>query len=464
MQEEVPEEHKAEEAKDKKAKKGKKKVQHGKGCSEIVAYMLATKAFVKTDLPKSVAAFETLFESEDFADKVTEEMTAHNEQQRKPKLPKGTKDSDPVQMTIKSHCMNTIMRVFKAHGALEIDTPVFELKETLMGKYGEEAKLIYDLADQGGELLSLRYDLTVPFARFMALNKLTNFKRFHIGKVYRRETPQMAKGRYREFHQCDYDIAGQYSAMIPEAEILCIISEVLKKLGITEFVTLVNHRLLLNAMVELSGCDAAKFKTICSSIDKLDKSPWEEVYTELVDVKGLTKEQAENLHKFTELKGRPKELIKLLREKKSFDQHKDGPEILKQMETLANYAEALGMENTLMFDLSLARGLDYYTGLIFEVKLTDPKYGVGSIAGGGRYDNLIGMFSGKPIPAVGFSFGIERLFTIMEEKLKDKIRPSCTKVLVSSVGKDMVVEKMKICRDLWAEGIEVSSNALTIAP
>ena len=395
-----------------------------------------------------------MLDSSEFADKVEEEMASHNEQQRKAKLPKGTKDSDPTQMAIKNYCMNIIKGVFKKHGAVEIDTPVFELKETLMGKYGEESKLIYDLADQGGELLSLRYDLTVPFARFMALNKLASMKRYHIGKVYRRETPQMAKGRYREFYQCDYDIAGACSPMISEAEILLIISEVLHYLSIDGYETLINHRELLGAMVELSGCEQNKFKTICSSIDKLDKSPWEEVRDELVLVKGLTNEQAEKLHFFTTFKGKLGELVKVLKEKQVFGKHAEANAVLDQMEILAKYGEVLGIQDKMIFDLSLARGLDYYTGLVVEVKLTDKKFGVGSIAGGGRYDNLIGMFSGKQIPAVGFSFGIERLFGIMEAIMGEKLRACDTKVLVSSIGKDMVIEKMKICKELWDAGIE----------
>jgi len=438
----------------KKEKKDKKKINHGKGSSELMLYLASLKWLNKSEMAKSMNEFCKIYLSDDLTDKVSEEMTSHNEAKRIPKIPKGTRDSDPLDMAIKNLCIDTIKGVFKSHGAMEIDTPVFELKETLMGKYGEESKLIYDLADQGGELLSLRYDLTVSFARYMAVNKLQNFKRYHIGKVYRRDNPVISKGRYREFYQCDYDIAGSYSPMIPEAEILSTVSEVLKKLGVNDFVTIINHRGLLNAMVELSGCDTAKFKTICSSIDKLDKSPWEEVCAELINVKGLSKEQAENLHKFTELKGKPRELLKYLKENGIFAKHKEAPAILDQMEILASYTEALGIENTLLFDLSLARGLDYYTGMIFEVKLKDPKLGVGSIAGGGRYDNLIGIFSAKQIPSVGFSFGIERLFTIMAESMKGKIRACPSKILVASVGKDMTIEKMKICRELWDNGIE----------
>jgi histidyl-tRNA synthetase len=139
---------------------------------------------------------------------LNEVLESRNEERRKPKCAKGTRDMTPLQMAIREKAFATIKSIFKKHGASEIDTPVFELKETLMGKYGEESKLIYDLEDQGGELLSLRYDLTVPFARYLALNNIANIKRFHIAKVYRRDNPQMNKGRFREFYQCDFDVAG----------------------------------------------------------------------------------------------------------------------------------------------------------------------------------------------------------------------------------------------------------------
>ncbi len=141
----------------------------------------------------------------------------------------------PLQMAIRERAFNIIKGVFKKHGAVEIDTPVFELKETLMGKYGEESKLIYDLEDQGGELLSLRYDLTVPFARYVALHNFPSIKRFHIAKVYRRDNPQMNKGRFREFYQCDFDIAGQYGLMIPDAEVMKVLIEILTNLNIGNF-------------------------------------------------------------------------------------------------------------------------------------------------------------------------------------------------------------------------------------
>lgn len=224
-------------------------------------------------------------------------------------------------MAIKEQAFDIIKGVFKKHGATEIDTPVFELKETLTGKYGEDSKLIYDLEDQGGELLALRYDLTVPFARFMAEKGLTSLKRFHIAKVYRRDQPQMSKGRFREFYQCDFDIAGSYSPMLPDAEVLAVVCEILTKLDIGSFVLKLNHRKFLDAMIELSGCEKRKFKSICSSIDKLDKEPWEKVQIELIQQKGLTKEMTDNLYKFVQLRGQPWELLNKLKEEQTFAGH-----------------------------------------------------------------------------------------------------------------------------------------------
>lgn len=194
------------------------------------------------------------------------------------KAPKGTRDFHPEQMAVRRKVIDTISEVFRRHGAVEIDTPAFELKDVLMGKYGEDSKLIYDLEDQGGERCSLRYDLTVPFARYMANNSnIKKIKRFHIGKVYRRDQPIMTKGRFREFYQCDLDIAGKYDPMIPDAEVLAVMQEILEAVGITEFKVKVNHRKILEAMVETAGIDPSKFKAICASVDKLDKEPWEKV-------------------------------------------------------------------------------------------------------------------------------------------------------------------------------------------
>uniref|UniRef100_A0ACB8EBF2 Uncharacterized protein n=1 Tax=Sphaerodactylus townsendi TaxID=933632 RepID=A0ACB8EBF2_9SAUR len=187
------------------------------------------------------------------------------------KTPKGTRDYSPKQMAIREKVFSIIVDCFKRHGAETIDTPVFELKETLTGKYGEDSKLIYDLKDQGGELLSLRYDLTVPFARYLAMNKISNIKRYHIAKVYRRDNPAMTRGRYREFYQCDFDIAGQFDPMIPDAECLKIVHEILSALQLGDFLIKVNDRRILDGMFAVCGVPDSKFRTICSTVDKLDK-------------------------------------------------------------------------------------------------------------------------------------------------------------------------------------------------
>jgi histidyl-tRNA synthetase len=206
--------------------------------------------------------------------------------------------------------------------------------------------------------------------------------------------------------------------MIPDAEVLKVLIEILTNLNLGIFVVKINHRKFLDAMVEISGCEKRKFKAICSSVDKLDKEPWEKVRDELINMKGLTVEMTNNLERFVKLVGKPKELLQRLKDEKIFEGHKEGEETIKEMEVLFSYLEAFNCMDRLSFDFSLARGLDYYTGLIYEAVLTDTDR-VGSIAGGGRYDGLVGMFSNKPVSSVGVSIGIERVFAILEEKSKD---------------------------------------------
>lgn len=339
-------------------------------------------------------------------------------QQRKPKIPKGTRDYLPEQMMIRQQAFSIIRRVFQSHGAVEIDTPVFELKDTLTGKYGEDSKLIYDLADQGGELLALRYDLTVPFARFLALNSVGNIKRFHIGKVYRRDQPALSRGRYREFYQCDFDIAGNYARMVPDSESVCVVCEILDALPIGDFGIKLNHRCLLDAILDICGVPADKFRTICSAVDKLDKEPWEEVKREMVDDKGLKPEVADKIGTFVLEKGDPWILYKQLMESNKFGNHKGALDAMEDLRIMFEYLEAMDKLRFVSFDLSLARGLDYYTGVIYEAVCMSGNTQVGSIGGGGRYDNLVSMFqeAGKVTPCVGVSVGIERVFTLMESK------------------------------------------------
>ncbi|CAL1548233.1 unnamed protein product [Lymnaea stagnalis] len=388
------------------------------------------------------------------------------------KTPKGTRDFNPEQMAIREGVFNKIIECFKRHGAETIDTPVFELKETLTGKYGEDSKLIYDLADQGGELLSLRYDLTVPFARYLAMNKVSNIKRYHIAKVYRRDNPAMNRGRFREFYQCDFDIAGQYDQMLPDAECIKIVVEILSSLDIGDFVVKVNHRKLLDGMFAACGVPDDKFRPICSSVDKLDKTFWDDVRSEMVDEKGLDAQSADMIGEYVRYKGGLDLINELLKDEKLKAQ-KNAIEGLEDLKVLLTYCEAYGVTNRVIFDMSLARGLDYYTGVIYEAILTgqvvqhdnqgEESVGVGSVAGGGRYDGLVGMFDskGKKVPCVGVSIGIERLFSIMEAKAlasEKKIRTNETEVFVIAAQKNMVEERLRLTNTLWAANIKTEQS------
>ncbi|CAH1777494.1 unnamed protein product [Owenia fusiformis] len=389
------------------------------------------------------------------------------------KTPKGTRDYNPQQMAIREGVLKTIVAAFKRHGAETIDTPVFELKDTLTGKYGEDSKLIYDLKDQGGEILSLRYDLTVPFARYLAMSKVSTIKRYHIAKVYRRDNPAMTRGRYREFYQCDFDIAGQYDSMIPDAECIKIVAEILSQLKLGDFVIKVNHRKLLDGIFAACGVPEDKFRTICSAVDKLDKTFWEDVKAEMVDEKGLDSESADAIGNYVRLNG-GLDLIEQLEADQVLCAQKAAVEGLKDMKQLLNYCQLFGVLDNVSFDLSLARGLDYYTGVIYEAVLKDApeengtksksgkkedEVGVGSIAGGGRYDNLVGMFDskGRKVPCVGVSLGVERIFSIMEakaKKSKEKTRTTETEVYVATAQKGLSDERMKICAELWDNDIK----------
>ncbi|KAK8952909.1 Histidine--tRNA ligase [Platanthera guangdongensis] len=382
------------------------------------------------------------------------EIVESNETRRLPKIPKGTRDFGKDQMAIRVRAFSIINKVFKRHGAVALDTPVFELRETLTGKYGEDSKLIYDLADQGGELCSLRYDLTVPFARHVAMNNISSLKRYQIAKVYRRDNP--SKGRYREFYQCDFDIAGQYEVMQPDFEVIRVLTELLDELNIGDYEVKVNHRKLLDGMLEICGVPSEKLRTVCSSIDKLDKQSFEQVKRELVEEKGLAAEITDRIGSFVKKRGSPLELLSELKGMDSpFLGHSGSSSALNELELLFKALEKSKCLGKIVFDLSLARGLDYYTGMIFEAVFKGATQ-VGSIAAGGRYDNLVGMFSGKQVPAVGVSLGIERVFTIMEQLHKERnevIRAMDTQVLVAILNKDLLLAS-ELVSPLWDAKIE----------
>ncbi|KAI3947179.1 hypothetical protein MKW92_011527 [Papaver armeniacum] len=389
--------------------------------------------------------------------KKMKEMVETNESRRLPKLPKGTRDFSKEQMAIRERAFKIIEGVFKRHGAMALDTPAFELRETLMGKYGEDSKLVFDLADQGGELCSLRYDLTVPFARYVAMNAISSFKRYQIGKVYRRDNP--SEGRFREFYQCDFDIAGQYCAMGPDFEVVKVLTELLDELNIGDYEIKLSHRKLLDGMLEICGVPPEKFRTICSSIDKLDKKEFKDIKKEMVEEKGLAAEVADKIGALIKKHGPPLELLSELKQQGSQFLENDRSNLaLEDLEILFEALERSKCAHRVVFDLSLARGLDYYTGVIFEAVFKGTgTTRVGSIAAGGRYDNLIGMFGARQVPAVGVSLGIERVFTIMMEQLgKDghqSIRATETQVLVS-IFKEDLGQAAELVSELWSAKVK----------
>ncbi|XP_041881267.1 histidine--tRNA ligase, cytoplasmic-like isoform X1 [Corvus kubaryi] len=390
---------------------------------------------------------------------------AGGERVRVLKTPKGTRDHPPAQTALRDRLLSAVVSCFKRHGAAAIDTPVLELRETLMGKYGEDTKLIYELQDQGGELLALRYDLTVPFARYLAMNKVTNMKRYHVAKVYRRDNPATTRGRYREFYQCDFDIAGQFDPMIPDAECLKIVHEILSDLQLGDFIIKVNDRRILNGVFAVCGVPESKFIPACSTVDKLDKVPWEEVRSEMVGEKGLSPEAADRIGEYVQLHG-GLDLIERLLQDPKLSQNKLAKEGLGDMKLLFEYLTLFGITEKISFDLSLARGLDYYTGVIFEAVLlhqenehVEEAVSVGSVAGGGRYDGLVGMFDpkGRKVPCVGVSIGIERIFSILEQRLEasgEKLRTTETQVLVATPQKHLLPARLKLISELWDAGIK----------
>ncbi|KOS18732.1 Histidine--tRNA ligase [Escovopsis weberi] len=420
----------------------------------------------------------------------------------KSKAPKTTNSphGNGKDMVIRDKIFGTITEVFKRHGGVTIDTPVFELREILAGKYGEDSKLIYDLADQGGEICSLRYDLTVPFARFLAMNKdIQSIKRYHIAKVYRRDQPAMTKGRMREFYQCDFDIAGSYDAMLPDAEVIKIICEVFEGLGWDGAYTIkLNHRKILDGIFQVCGVPEDKIRTISSAVDKLDKLPWADVKKEMTEEKGLDEEIADRIGEWVVHKGKH-DLLEKLRADEKLSANESMKQGIEDIGLLFEYLEAFGALDKVSFDLGLARGLDYYTGLIYEVvtegsapeaaassattaegaapakpkkkskggnaededRSDDPTVGVGSVAAGGRYDNLVGMFSGKTqIPCVGISFGVDRIFSITKarmaaDKSAELVRGNDVDVYVMAFGgKGFVKERLDVCAKLWGAGIK----------
>ena len=400
------------------------------------------------------------------------------------KTPKGTRDwvgqdivlREYILYAVHLHCHSvavfssltlfsqTISDIFSRHGGIPLDTPVFELRDILTGKYGEDSRLIYNVEDQGGELCSLRYDLTVPFARWLAMHSnVKQIKRYQIAKVYRRDQPAISRGRLREFYQCDFDIAGVYDAMIPDSEIIRIIVEVFMALELDVTIK-VNHQRILDGLFVAAGVPPEKIRPVSSAVDKLDKSPWEEVKTEMVEEKGIPEKVADQIGAFVRHSGQMPEILEFLKEDQSLVANENVQAGIGEMGLLLSYLKALDAADRISFDLSLARGLDYYSGLIYEVipSTSGQPTQVGSIAGGGRYDGLVGMYGKHPIPCVGLSFGVDRIFTILDARRKKKsgtateLKREVDVYIMAVGGKEfdgLLLDRMALARELWDAGI-----------
>ena len=389
---------------------------------------------------------------------------------QKPNIPKGTRDFGPVEMAKRNYIFNTIREVYALYGFQQIETPAMETLGTLMGKYGEEGdKLLFKVLNSGDflskttddELLErnalhlaaqlcekgLRYDLTVPFARFVVMHRdelQLPFKRYQIQPVWRADRPQ--KGRYREFYQCDADVVGSDS-LLNEVELMQIVDEVFARFGIRIQIK-INNRKILSGIAEVIGA-ADKIVDITVAIDKLDKIGIDNVNAELRE-DGLTEEQIQKLQPIIMLSGTNDEKLATIA-----DVLKDSETGLKGIEELRfilNTLKTVGLKNEIQLDLTLARGLNYYTGAIFEVKALDVQ--IGSITGGGRYDNLTGIFGMPGLSGVGISFGADRIYDVLNQlDLYPKDSVGATQLLFINFGEQETAYCLHILNKVRANGI-----------
>jgi histidyl-tRNA synthetase len=374
----------------------------------------------------------------------------------KPTLPQGTRDFGPDVVRKRQYIFNTIRTVFELYGFQPLETPAMENIETLMGKYGEEGdKLIFKILNNGldnpdkhqqaredfekvleGKNVkgiterALKYDLTIPFARYVAMNhgQITfPFKRFQIQPVWRADRPQ--RGRYREFYQCDADVVGSNS-LLNEIELTNIYNDVFTQLGIPNYELRINSRKILTALAELCG-GAEKMIDITIAIDKLDKIGIDKVKAELTQ-RGLNDEQISTIEKYLNISGSNEE--KLQQITTLLGHIETGKKGLEELEVVNRSRAQPGAIDNITIDFTLARGLNYYTGIIFEVK-APAEVKIGSIGGGGRYDDLTGLFGVPNVPGVGISFGVDRIYDVMEElKLFPETVHTGTRVLFFNMG------------------------------
>jgi histidyl-tRNA synthetase len=363
---------------------------------------------------------------------------------------KGARDFLPEQMLHRERIMEVMRNVFKKYGFAPLETPAIEYLDVLTGKYGEDAdRLIYRLDYKVGskDAAALHYDLTVPFSRVVAMNPdlPLPFKRYQMQPVWRADRPQPHQGRFREFYQCDIDAVGSTS-MIIDAEMVAITAEILSTLGFETFLIKINNRKILNGITQYAGLPSDMTQEVCRSIDKLDKMSWEEVEKELRE-KDI---QAGAIEKLGALMQQQLTLDTLSTALSDIETALEGIAETRQIFT---YLEALGVDpRHYTFDLSLARGLDYYTGPIFETKLTDQPH-MGSLTGGGRYDGLIGMLSGREMPAVGTTLGLDRIFTAMQQlNMLPEVKTS-TEVLIANFSEDTLEHVISLAGFLRQQGI-----------
>ena len=390
----------------------------------------------------------------------------------KPSIPQGTRDFGSEVVRKRNYIFNTIKNVFELYGFQPLETPAMENLETLMGKYGEEGdKLIFKILNNGldnpakekqakedfekvleGKNVkgiterALRYDLTIPFARYVAMNhgQLTfPFKRYQIQPVWRADRPQ--KGRYREFYQCDADVVGSNS-LLNEVELINIYAAVFEQLKIPVEIK-INSRKVLTALAELCG-STKKMMDITIAIDKLDKIGLEKVKTELAQ-RGLSDDETSIVENYLTISGSNEE--KISKAKKLLEKTEAGKQGIEELETILNYPLTTH-HSQLTIDLTLARGLNYYTGTIFEVKAKNVQ--MGSIGGGGRYDDLTGLFGVPNIPGVGISFGVDRIYDVMEElKLFPNDVYSSTQVLFFNLGEQESRKAFELAQQLRQKNI-----------
>ncbi len=353
--------------------------------------------------------------------------------------PPGTRDFLPHEMVKRQEVIDKIKATFESYGFSPSETPAFEYAELLEDKYGEEEKLIYKFEDMGGRKLALRYDLTVPLVRVVSMNQLTMpYKRYCISRVWRFDRPQ--KGRFREFWQCDVDVVGVEN-MEADAEVIVCAIDTLEALGLKGFKFKINNRKILDDLLNKIGIEKSNEILVFRALDKLEKIGEKQVRKELNELPEKQVDELMKLLKIKDLEG----VEKLV----------GATEGVKEMKRLFSLLETYGKGADL--DLAMVRGLDYYTGPIFEVALGD----YGSIAGGGRYDKIIGKISGKgDIPAVGISLGIERIIEVMREKNLLSKRKSAAKIYVLRADSESEKEALKIIQKLRKAGFATAGDLI----